>query len=444
MATTRRDFIKAASVSALGLYFAPTALAQPRSPNERLNIACIGVGGQGGADLHEVAKFGDNIVALVDIDRERLQGQAANFPNARLYTDYRLMLHGQEDIDAVIVGTPDHHHAIPAAMAMVRGQHVYCEKPLTHTAYEARFLAELHKKTNVQTQMGNQGHASDALREAVEIMQSGILGKVTEAHVWTDRPVGWWPQGVTKPTVAEEQPLKYSWDNFLGPASWRPFHSAYQPFIWRGWYDFGTGAIGDIACHSCDSIFWGLDLGYPDLIEVYETDGTGTVDSPPERSRTRFVFPDGFVLHWHDGRWKPDESLFHGIAVPANGKLIIGTEGSLLLDGPKPWMLLPEAKWASYVKPAATLPRSPGNHEEWVRAARGGAPSLGHFSYSGHMTEVVVLGNIAHRAGGRIEWDGPNMRVKNVPSAQQYVSKHYRKGWDIHELTGIKPLFPWA
>jgi len=440
MSTTRRDFIKGSTLAGLGLYFAREGWAAPTSPNDKLNIAAIGVGGQGGSDLDQIARLGENIVALCDVNRGTLAKQGERFPKATRYTDFRRLFDAEKNLDAVVCGAPDHVHALVSAMAMVRGLHVYCEKPLTHTPYEARFLAEVARGRGLATQMGNQGHASDGLREAVEVMRAGTLGEVREIHVWTDRPVGWWPQGITKPKDSQPVPADLDWDCFIGPAPFRPYHPSYQPFVWRGWWDFGTGAVGDIACHMADPAFWGLNLGDPIHIES-ETDGTGTPDSPPLKSRTRYTFANQCTMTWHDGRLKPPTELFCGAPIPGNGSLMVGSKGTMLLDGTAGYRLLPDGAFTGFVKPARSLPRSPGHHAEWVIAAKGGEMCQCPFTYAGHMTEVVLLGNIALRSGMEVEWDADAMQVVNNPAAQQYVSKTYRRGWDIHELTGIKPLF---
>ncbi|MBI5833214.1 MAG: Gfo/Idh/MocA family oxidoreductase [Armatimonadetes bacterium] len=440
MSTSRREFLRGSALAGLGLYFARDGWAAPRSPSDKLNIAAIGIGGRGAGDLDEVAKLGENIVALCDVNRTTLGNQGKRFPKATQYTDFRRLFDTERNLDAVVCGAPDHVHALVSGMALVRGLHSYCEKPLTHTPYEARFLAELARGKGLATQMGNQGHANNGLREAVEVMRAGTLGRISQVHVWTDRPVGWWPQGVRRPVDKPTVPADLDWDSFLGPAPWRPYHPAYQPFVWRGWWDFGTGAIGDIACHMADPAFWGLNLGDPVRVES-ETDGTGTPDSPPLHSRTHYIFADGCVLTWHDGKLKPDADLFCGAPIPDNGSLVVGANGTLLMDGTAAYRLLPDKQWTGFKPPAPSLPRSPGHHAEWIRAAKGGEMCQCPFTYAGHMTEVVLLGNISIRGGQPVEWDADLMRVTNNPDAQQYVTKTYRPGWDLHELTGVKPLF---
>jgi predicted dehydrogenase len=433
----RRDFMKQAGTVATGFWITgrQTGFGQERSPNAKLHVASIGVGGRGRASLDACNK--ENIVAVCDIDDKPLDKACKDFPNAKRYNDYRKMLEeiGKE-IDAVTVGTPDHHHAPAAARAMALGKHAYVEKPLTHNVYEARVLADLAAKHKLATQMGTQGHASPKLRRVVELVQSGVLGAVREAHTWSDRPI--WPQGIDRPKDTPPVPGHLHWDLWLGPAPERPYHPCYHPFKWRGWWDFGTGALGDMACHIMDPVFWALTLGAPKTVEAegephhpetgplwciihYEFGARG--EQPPVK------------LTWYDGLKLPPMELTPGIEkLPKNGAIFVGEKGTLLAydEGVSKYKLFPEEKFVdveSQVKP--TLPKSPGHHAEWIEACKGGTAALSNFAYASNLTESVLLGNVAFRAGKKIEWDSANLKVTNCPEAAQLIKREYRKGWEV-------------
>ncbi len=429
----RREFLRSTALAGASFWAAPTIWAEMKSPNEKLNIAGVGAGGQAGGDIGNVSS--ENIFALCDVDERRAAGTFNRFPKAKRYHDYRVMLEKEaKNIDAVVVATPDHNHAPAAAMAIKLGKHVYCEKPMTRTVYEARVLRELAAKYKVATQMGNQGTSSSGLRQGVEILQSGALGPVRELHVWTNRPI--WPQGLDRPKDTPGVPKTLKWDLWLGPAPWRPYHPCYLPFSWRGWWDFGTGALGDMACHTLNLPYWGLKLGAPTAFEAEVSELKP--DCAPNWSIIRFDFPargnlPALKMTWYDGGKKPPAELFEGEKVSSSGALVIGKKGKMYSPGDygTSHVLLPKKKFEGYEAPDPWIPRSPGHHKEWLRACKGGPPAMSNFNYAGPLTEVVVAGVIAIRTATRIEWDAKNLKATNCPKAAQYVRPEYRKGWTL-------------
>ena len=470
--SNRRDFLKHSALAGVGFWAAGGVTpAESRSANERLNIACIGVGGKGSSDTDQAAQFG-NIVALCDIDDNRLNAKAQKFPQAKKYHDFRQMLTEMEkDIDAVVVSTPDHTHAPASVMAMKMKKHVYCQKPLTRTVYEARVMREVAREYGVCTQMGNQGTAENGLRTAVEIVQSGGIGPVREVHVWTNRPI--WPQGteaILKVPAANQaalaavrgkmiQNLEYPtppkhvhWDLFLGPSPERPYAPIYHPFAWRGWWDFGTGALGDMACHTANMPFMALKLGYP--IAVQAESGEINPETFPTWARITFEFPargemPPVKLIWYEGsrnnrRILPPDELLARVLKPGeklsdSGALLVGDRGILFSpnDYGASFRLLPEKEFAGYKPPEPRLPRNGkgdvGMKREWVEAIKAGRPSIAmsNFDYAGLLTETILLGNVAMRVGKKLEWDGPNLRATNCPEAAPYIKTEYRRGWSL-------------
>lgn len=417
-----------------------------RSPNEKLNIAGIGAGGKGIADLSGCSS--ENIVALCDADLNQTRQMAAKHPNAKIYKDFRVMLEKQKDIDACTISTPDHFHAVAAMGAMLAGKHVYVQKPLTHTIWEARKLAETAREMKVATQMGNQGHSGDGVRDLCEMIWSGTIGQVKEVHCWTNRPI--WPQGLNRPDIKDTPPKELDWDVWLGPAPDRPYVSkhpatgknCYHPFVWRGWWDFGCGALGDMACHIMDPPNWAMKLGHPASVEVVSQEGL-TSEQAPNKSIIKYEFPargdmPALALYWHDGGNMPprpantpaDEVLGEG----DNGSLFIGEKGAISAHcyGEKP-TLHPISLMKDYKAPPKTLERIPeeDHYKDWIQACKGGRPACSNFDYSGPFTEIVLLGNLALRTGKKLEWDGANMKVTNCPEANELVTKQYRKGWEI-------------
>jgi predicted dehydrogenase len=521
MSVSRRKFLSNAAITSAGLTIVPRHVLGHglTAPSDRLNVACVGVGGQGRSDLINLAT--ENIVALCDVDwdyanrgfesldrdiatqqqrlesntvefrppasargeeqplqkrlmtpleRERNATQIANMqrlknehlPRAKRYQDYREMLDTQKDLDGVIIATPDHMHATIALAAMDLGKHVYVQKPLTWSVAEARALARKAKQTKVATQMGNQGHSWDEARTAVEYVWAGAIGDVREIHIWTNRPLGYWPQGVPRPERSRQPleslrwngpgvtarlanalagdyapPSTLAWDLFLGAAPHVDYHPIYHPFNWRGWVDWGVGAIGDMGAHLIDHSMWALDLGYPTTIETVSTP-FNTV-SFPHATMTMYEFPargsrPAVKLTWYDGGLLPPKPIEMGEEElnKGGGALLVGSKGKLLHEtyGAKP-RLLPKSLHDSFGKPAQKLPRIPNeNHEmNWVDAAKGKANTSCPFEYAAKLTEVMLLGVVALRAGKKIEYDAANMRVKNVPEANEYLRREPRPGW---------------
>jgi predicted dehydrogenase len=413
-------------------------------PSEKLNIAGVGIGGQGGADLRALGS--QNIVALCDVDWQHAAGTFKRYPQAKQYKNFREMLDKEDkNIEGVVVATPDHLHAIVSMAAIKRGKHVYCEKPLTHTVFEAKALAEAAREHKVATQMGNQGQAGEEVRLLCETIWDGAIGQVREVHVWTDRPLHgtnewYWPQGVDRPKDTPPVPETLDWDLWLGPAPTRPYNPAYLPFIWRGWWDFGTGALGDIGCHSLDPVFRALKLGYPTSVEACCT--LVNNETYPVASRVTYEFPARgdlapVKLHWYDGGMKPPRppELEDGRRWDTNGALYIGDKGKMLGG-----RLIPESRQKEYGKPPQKLERSPGHYQEWVNACKGGKPAGSNFpDHAGLLAQVVLLGNVALRPalkaekflGTKLLWDAKEFKFTNVPEANQYLTKEYREGWGL-------------
>lgn len=462
---SRRQFIQTTAIAGAAI-FAGCTTPRPRriSPGEKLNIGVVGVMGKGKSDTDHCDT--ENIIALCDVDPSRCAEQIAKYPKAKFYTDWRQMLEKETTLDAVIISTPDHTHAVIASEAIRLGKHIYCQKPLTQTVHEARLLRKLASEHGVVTQMGNQGSAEDGLRRAVEVVQAGLIGSVREVHVWSNRPV--WPQGMDRPTTSDPIPANMDWDGWLGPAQYRDFKKdAYAHFNWRGWQDFGTGALGDMACHTANMPFRALKLGYPTEIEAWSS-GINT-ESYPLKSRIRFQFPerDGLpavTFHWydggdalpnnpnrHDGNNKPEKSVTAEIEemmgeVPGSGCVLIGDKGKLFspddygakfflkLSGDKELL---NGKDHTAVKAVPqTIPRNAfqgdpdfRHHQEWIAGCKGGPVPYSNFEIAGYLTEIILLGCIALRVGKKLEWDGPNMRAINAPEAARFVRRTNRKGW---------------
>jgi predicted dehydrogenase len=386
--------------------------------------------------------------ALCDVDDVRAAGSFNAFPNARRYKDFRVMLDKEaKNIDAVTVGTPDHIHAVASMAALRAGKHVYCQKPLTHTLVECRELTKAAHYAGVATSMGNQGHASEGARLTNEWLQAGVIGEVREVHVWSDRAGQLWKQGIGRPTDTPAVPATLDWDLWLGPIRERPYHHTYAPVSWRGWWDFGTGALGDMGCHIIDHPVWALKLGAPTSVEARTTiDGTLLAENKinfetyPVAAVIYYDFPARGALPsvrmtWYDGGLMPANpvEMPAGEGLPGNGVLYVGSEGKMYhgSHGGMP-QLLPAALHEKANQVAKTIERSPGHYEEWVAACKGGKPPVDAFDYSGPLTETVLLGVLSLRAPGRrLEWDGVNQKVTNAPELNQYVHTEYRKGWTL-------------
>lgn len=435
--TGRRAFLQtsaagSASLLAAGLYAAPGTLKPSRSALENLNIACIGTANRAAEDVNGV--MSENIVALVDIDSSYLNRSKAMLTEKkglepRCYADYREMLVKEGDkIDAVVIGTADHHHAPAAIRAIRAGKHVYCEKPLTHTVFESRLLAKAAAEKGVATQLGTQIHAENNYRRVVEIIRSGAIGGVTEVHVWVGK--GW--GGGDRPAKADPVPATLNWDLWLGPAPERPYaNGAYHPANWRRWWDFGGGTLGDMACHYMDLPFWALDLRHPTRCEA-----TGPKVHPetcPLGLVVKYNFPargsmPPLTLTWYDGDMIPKKVADE--AVPPNGVMFVGTEGKMFADYSR-YRLFPADKFAKFTPPAKSIPDSIGHHAEWIKACKDGSPTTCNFDYSGALTETVLLGNVAYRIGKPLDWDAASLTATNAPEAASLVNKEYRAGWEV-------------
>jgi predicted dehydrogenase len=427
---TRRRFIKTSTrLAAAGLSLPLLRPDRVLGANERLNIGAIGVGGRGAGDLAAVGS--ENIVALCDVDENRLNSAAGKHKNAKKYFDYRKLLE-QKDLDAVVIATPDHHHAPATLRAMRRGLHVYCEKPLTHTVREARLVAQTAAKMKVATQMGTQNHEHSGYLRLVELLKSDAIGSVHEVHVITDRPGRWWPQGLDAPTSKQEIPANLKWDLWLGPAANREYHPAYVPFKWRGWWDFGCGAIGDMAIHLMDPAFWALELGGP--VKVTSRGPKPNPVSGPKWMETKFEFGKRGDLapvdvYWYEGEAKPKADIAREL--PMNGLLFIGQKGRIAVQHGGQPQLLPKEKFADFKPAEPFLPTSPGHHRQWIDACKTGSRTGSNFGYAGPFTEIVLLGNVAYRIGETIEYDPKLLKVTNIPRANELLGKTYRKGWGI-------------
>lgn len=486
---SRRRFIGNVATVAAGITILPSKVISGlgyTAPSDKLNIAAVGIGGIGGTNIENCA--GENIVALCDVDWDYGAATFAAYPAAKKYTDYRKMLDEMgKSIDAVIVATPDHTHAIVAAAAIRMGKHVYVQKPLTHTVYESRMLAQLAREYKVATQMGNQGNSGEGIRQAVELIWDGAIGDIEEVHAWTNRPI--WPQGLERPMETPSLPPTMDWDNFIGPAKWRPYHPSYTPWNWRAYWDFGTGALGDMACHIVDPAFWALKLGHPTCI--YGSSTQVNTESAPHAEIVKYEFPDrGKVgkiklppvkLTWYDGGLMPPrpEELKPGqiMGDRSGGVLFVGKKGKLVTEcyGRNP-ILLPDELHKDYKRPAPSIRRiekaMEGGHElDWIRACKESpesrVPTSSNFDYAGPLNELVVMGNLAVRlqdTNRKLMWNGENMEITNLtdtdeirvvssdkftvinghphfdtkyetmkakPAAQEYIRHTYREGWAL-------------
>jgi len=440
--SSRRDFLIGAAAlgSAASLAAACATPRRARSPNDRLRIGVVGCGGKGLSDMQACAKTHD-IVALCDVDHGQAATARAEQPKAAFHEDWRDLL-DHEKLDGLVVSTPDHSHAGPALAAMARGIAVFVQKPLTHTVQEARLLRDAARKSKVITSMGNQGTCLEGFRSAAECVRSGVIGAVKEVHVWTNRPI--WPQGIARPAHVDAIPATLRWDLWLGPAAWRPFaagkkdsgFSGYAPFHWRGFWDFGTGALGDMACHVANLPFFALELDAPTTVEA--TSSPVTDETAPKRATIRFQFPargkrGPVAMTWYDGGDLPPAALLPGVKLHSGGFLLVGETGTLYspTDYGESFDLYPKEKFAGFKPPTPFLPRSPGIHEEWLQGILSGTQPMANFEYAAPFTEAMLLGNLAVRSGERIEWDAANLRVTNSARAQRFVQKDYRRGFEL-------------
>ncbi len=437
----RRDFLKRAAAASLVLG-APNFL-RARDVQNKLNIAIIGSGGRGGANLAGVSS--ENIVALCDVEQKNLDKAAVKYPQARKYQDYRKLYDRASDIDAVVVSTCEHTHAFATLPALQLGKHVYCEKPLTHNIWEARVIREAAAKTKVATQMGTQIHAGDNYRRVVELIQTGAIGAVRECHVWVSRAWGLQaPEDAKKyhdivtvtarPRESVTPPSSLDWDLWLGPAPQRPFNPVYVPGPrWYRWWDFGSGTMSDLGSHWNDLPFWALKLQAPRTIEA-----SGPPPHPelaPASMQATYEYPargemPAVKMTWYQGVNKPNLWTERGIPQWGDGVLFIGDKGMLLADYGK-HVLLPEKRFADFQRPKPFLEKSRGHHAEWIHACKTGAPTTCNFEYAGWLTEANHLGNVAYRAGKKLEWDSAKLKATNCSAADAFIHREYRKGWKL-------------
>jgi predicted dehydrogenase len=426
----RREFfqqIAAGSIALVsGSWGTRRAFAGPKGANERLNIGIIGTAGRASANIQGVQ--GENIVALCDID-DRLLGRASErFPGARTYNDFRKLLE-QPDLDAVVISTADHVHAPAAIRAMRLGKHVYCEKPLSHTVEEARLAARVAAETKVATQMGTQIHASNNYRRVVELIRAGAIGPVCQCFVWCNK--SW--SGGERPMETPPVPAHLHWDLWLGPAPERPYHPTYQPANWRRWWDFGSGTLGDMACHLMDLAHWALDLRHP--VSVSAQGPPAHPETTPRWLVVQYEYPargdkPPVQLTWYDGENQPALPPETKLPRWSMGVLFMGAQGLLLANYDRR-ILYPESQFRDYVPPEPSIPASIGHHAEWLAACKTGGSTSCNFDYSGALTEAVLLGNVAYRVGKKLDWDADTLRASTCPEAERYVRSDYRKGWDL-------------
>ncbi|HXE55782.1 MAG TPA: Gfo/Idh/MocA family oxidoreductase [Tepidisphaeraceae bacterium] len=468
--TKRRDFLKYTAATGMGFWVAGAKTwaqeAESKSPNEKVNFACVGVSGKGASDSTHAGEVG-NVVAICDTNERALNAKGHQYPKARKFNDFRKMFDEMgKEFDVCTVSIPDHNHAIVAMTAIKNGKAVYCQKPMTHYVGEARALRLAAAEHKVATQMGNQGSAENGLREGVEAIQAGAIGKVHAIHVWTNRPI--WPQApsrLDRPMADDKPPEDLNWDAWLGPAPYRPYAAhypgknqdprCYQPFVWRGWWDFGTGALGDMACHTANLPFRAckLDEVYPTRISAQS--GIVNFETYPSWASVQTEFPargdmPPVTVYWYEGQrempdgttvhnWPPAE-LFYGKEIATSGSIMVGDKGVMYSpdDYGASWMLLPERKFRDWKKPEPTLPRSQGDADLWMKkelvaAIKGGPPAYSNFNFAGKLTEFVVLGNVAIKAGVQhpLEWDAENLKITNWPQANAFIMREYRKGYSL-------------
>jgi predicted dehydrogenase len=466
--STRRRFLQTSAVIGAG-YWALGGVAprDSRAANERIRFACVGVGGKGASDSQDAGRQGE-VVAVCDIDEKNLNAAGVRWPEAKKYYDFRKMFDEMgKNIDAVTVSTPDHCHAVVASMAMKLGKAAFVQKPMTHSLHEARYLGQLAAEKQVATQMGNQGTASNDLREAAAIIKSGHLGTVKEVHVWTNRPI--WDQGIDRPTDTPEVPPTVHWPEWIGPAEFRPYHPAYHPFKWRGWWAFGTGALGDMACHTLNMPYMALDLRDP--VSVQATTSGHNMETYPAWSIITYQFPErsgraALKFMWYDGGKRPTTEEFKKAEEVclarqrddrARDRMRNTLRSGCLVIGDKSWLLAPGDYASSDLylpdqeRPKVDYPRSPGHFVEWVNAIKGEGQAMSNFpGYASGLTETVLLGNLAVWAaageqsssareaqkekgveGKKIEWDAKNLTATNAPEVAHIVKKEYHNGYSL-------------
>ena len=438
-ATARREFLKTAAIAGVGFFIADRSVAAAdapaasSSPAGKINVGFVGVTNQGNFDLTETSNVPNvNVAALCDVDDNRLGEAARKFPGARKFSDWRRLLDDSHDLDAIVIAIPDHHHALVTMGALQLHKHVYCEKPLTHTVREARLVAKTAVANKCVTQMGTQIHAGANYRRAVEIIQAGVIGEVTEAHVWCNTQ---WTAD-EPPTDAPPIPAGLHYDIWLGPADYRPYSPAYLPANWRRWWAFGSGTLGDMGCHYQDLAFWALGLRHPTKISAegppVHKEGTPAWLIVSYEYPARGQHPPAKLV-WYDGGKRPAQFGDWGLNKDwGSGVMFVGDKGMLFSDYGQ-HHLYPKEKFAGFVPPPQTIPDSIGHHREWIEAIKTGNPlaTTCNFDYAGALTEAVLLGNVAYRTGKAIEWDAEKLEVKDSPEANFLLDGHYRGGWAI-------------
>lgn len=431
----RRSFLRNTSVMGFPMVLPSHLIRGAQAPSGTLHLAGVGVGGMGANYLRELAS--EKIVALADVDSKKAADTFKTYPQATRYEDFRDLLEKEKHLDGVVIGTPDHTHAVVAMAALDLGKHVYCAKPLTRTLAEARAVTQRAAEVNVATQMSIQWNAKESHRLLAEWIADGAIGQVTEVHTWSNRPI--WPQGLERPQETPPVPAHLNWDLWLGPAPERPYHPHYHPFKWRGWWDFGCGALGDMGCHHFDPIYRSLRLTAPTAVEAAADVKTFAETAPPAATIT-YHFPEreGFApvkVVWYDGGREParppELEADRKMSDTFGGTLYLGDRGKILTGGLADGVrLIPETKMRAYQRPQATLKRSPGHYQEFIGACKGGPPAGANFAYGGPLTEAVLLGNVALRfPGQRLEWDAQRLRVTNVDAANAFIQSEDRKGW---------------
>ena len=434
---TRRDLLRRATWGGAGLViFSNSRLVRGTQANARLNVAGIGVGGRGADDVNGVG--GENIVALCDVDHQHAAKTFERFPDAKRYKDFRKMLDEMQDkIDAVVIGTPDHTHAPAAVMAMKLGKHCYCEKPLTHSVYEARVMADVARQKKLVTQMGTQIHADSNYRRVVELVQSGAIGKVPQVHVWlganfTGPPK---PTDMSQPDAPGDHPAvpeTLDWDLWLGPAAYRPYSPEYAPFKWRYWWNFANGQLGDFFCHYCDLAFWALKLRHPTSVEA---EGPVHPESAAKWTIARQEYPargdlPAVTLTWYSGGGYPAIVKENNVPQWGSAVLFVGSDGMLIADYNK-HQLLPAERFVGFQPPDPFIPDSIGHHAEWIEACKTGGPTTCNFDYSGALTEAALLCNVALRTGRKLVWDAKNLKAVGCPEADAFIRRPYRQEWTL-------------
>lgn len=442
---SRRQFLTQGTAAGVAAWSFP-AILKAASPNERLNVAFIGVGGRGGANMRTMVADGHvNVVALCDVNARNLRRAAEHYPKARTYADFRKLYDKTNDIDAVVVSTTEHTHAYATLPALRLGKHVYCEKPLTHNVREARIITEAAAQAGVVTQMGTQIHGMPNYRRVVELVQSGAIGPVSEVHVWVSRAWGLQSAADAKkhndivhvterPRDAMPPPDYLDWDLWIGPAPYRPFHEVYFPGPkWYRWWDVGNGTMSDLGSHWIDLPFWALKLDAPRTVEAFGPEPHSEI-APASMSARYEYGPRGDLpectVTWHQGSHKPEIWKAGEIPQWNNGVLFIGEKGMVLSDYGK-HVLLPENEFKDFERPEPFIPDSPGHHQEWLNACRTGSPTGSPFDYAGPLTEANHLGNVAFRAGKKLEWDSANLRATNCPAADEFLGREPRSGWSL-------------